>query len=142
MIPNCFCNFGWFIDIKLLLYYHPIYWYQIVFVISTDLLTPIFFNLRWFIDSNFFFVISCDLLIPFLSTITHLTLGTAYFCIHGFPWNLMFWILWTSVVEIYAWLKSGKNIWQFTWRPKYVVLLLATLQRHNSAVSECLISGC
>jgi len=25
------------------------------------------------------------------------------------------------------WLKLGKNIWHFTWRPKYILFLLATL---------------
>ena len=42
---------------------------------------------------------------------------SARLLLDGFPWNLIVRILWKSVVKIHAWLKSSKNIWQFTcWR--------------------------
>lgn len=43
--------------------------------------------------------------------------------------------------KIKIWLKSGKNVRHFTWRPKYVSLLSATLNRHNSALSLRVLIG-
>ena len=50
--------------------------------------------------------------------------------------------LWKSVKKTETWLQSGKNIGHFTWRPKYVLLLPATLNHHKSLSSSDMVSGC
>jgi hypothetical protein len=41
-------------------------------------------------------------------------------------------LLWKCVKTTQIWLKLGKHFGHFTWRTKYVLLLLATLNSHNS----------
>ena len=52
----------------------------------------------------------------------------------GFPWNLILGTSWKSVKKSKFWLKSGRIIGHCTWRPKYVLLFLATLNLHESAL--------
>ena len=59
----------------------------------------------------------------------------------GFHWTYFceIWyrrLLWKSVKKSQIWLKSGRNIWHFTWRPKYSLLFPVTLNCHKSTVFE------
>jgi hypothetical protein len=72
---------------------------------------------------------------------THLSVHLAE-CISASPTGrlcqIWYWgCLWKSVKKPQILLKSGTNIEHFTWRPKYVLLLQATLNLHNSALCNC-----
>ena len=43
-------------------------------------------------------------------------------------------LLWKSVKKTQIWLKSGRNICHFTWRPKYSLLFPVTLNCHKSTL--------
>jgi hypothetical protein len=47
-----------------------------------------------------------------------------------------------SVAKIQMWLKSGKNIWKFTRKYEWVLILRATRNGHKSLSSIALIWGC
>jgi len=47
-----------------------------------------------------------------------------------------------TFMKIQIWLKSRKNIGDFTRRSEYALFLLATLNRHKALTSIELVSGC
>ena len=47
--------------------------------------------------------------------------------------SMKLWYWGNSVEKTKCWLKWGKNIRHFTWRPKYILLFLAILNHHKSA---------
>jgi hypothetical protein len=51
---------------------------------------------------------------------------------HRISMKLQYWG--NSVKRTKCWLKWGKNIGHFAWRPKYVLLFLATLNHHKSTL--------
>jgi hypothetical protein len=61
-----------------------------------------------------------------------LFVGMYHFSCHGISVKLWYWG--NSVKKTKCWLKWGKNMGHFTWRPKYVSLFLATLNHHKSAL--------
>ena len=50
----------------------------------------------------------------------------------GFPWNLVWGLLWISVEKFKVILKLGKSMGHFMWIPKYFSLLLVTLSHNKS----------
>ena len=66
---------------------------------------------------------------------------------HGSHWTdgrkIWYWgLLWKSGQKIQISLKSDKYIGHFAWRPKYVLLFPATLNRHKALSSTEMVSGC
>jgi hypothetical protein len=52
-------------------------------------------------------------------------------------------LVWRSVESLQIWLKSGRRVGHFTWRPQYVLLLPARYTRHKSiSVRHSVLLNC
>lgn len=71
-------------------------------------------------------------LLPFTCVSVCLSSGCPLLACHRISMKLWYWG--NSVKKTKRWLKWGKNIGHFAWKPEYVLLFLATLNHYKSAL--------